>query len=157
MREADGIIGVSERASCPKTGAHPRIKSEDMLFGKRALRSDPRPVSLGKARRIEAWSQDYNHHHLYLKLGWLTPAATAPRCQQKEELNERSSGAFNGDRILSRIKGRWPHDYLRPPIPPLLGCGFLLCELRQATMSVQRPPSLRVPNRLDLAQLIQLN
>jgi len=120
MCEADGIIGVSERASCPKTGAHPRIKSEDMLFGKRALRSDPRPVSLGKARRIEAWSQDYNHHHLYLKLGWLTPAATAPRCQQKEELNERSSGAFNGDRILSRIRGRWPHDYLRPPIPPCL-------------------------------------
>lgn len=30
--------GVIERASCPKTGTHPRIKSEDMFFRRRALR-----------------------------------------------------------------------------------------------------------------------
>lgn len=33
------------------------------------------------------------------RLGWLTPAGYAARWQQNEELEGRSSGAFNADRI----------------------------------------------------------
>ncbi len=56
--------------------------------------------SLGEARRlIEAWRHDYNHHRPHSKLGWLTPAGYAARWQQNEELEGRSSGAFNDDRI----------------------------------------------------------
>ena len=56
--------------------------------------------SLGEARRlIEAWRQDYNHHRPHSKLGWQTPAGYAERWQQNEELEGRSSGAFNDDRI----------------------------------------------------------
>jgi putative transposase len=55
--------------------------------------------SLGEARRlIEAWRHDYNHHCPHSKLGWLTPAGYAKRWQN-EELEGRSSGAFNDDRI----------------------------------------------------------
>lgn len=58
------------------------------------------PRSLGEARRlIEAWRHDYNHHRPHSKLGWLTPTGYAARWQQNEELEERSSGAFNDDRI----------------------------------------------------------
>ncbi len=56
--------------------------------------------SLGHARRlIDAWRHDYNHHRPHSKLGWLTPADYAARWQQNEELEGRSSGAFNDDRI----------------------------------------------------------
>jgi putative transposase len=56
--------------------------------------------SLGEARRlIEAWRHDYNHHRPHSKLGWLTPAGYAARWQQNEELEGRSSRAFNDDRI----------------------------------------------------------
>jgi len=56
--------------------------------------------SLGEAwRLIEAWRHDYNHHRPHSKLGWLTPAGYAARSQQNEELEGRSSGAFNDDRI----------------------------------------------------------
>jgi putative transposase len=56
--------------------------------------------SLGHARRlIEAWRHDYNHHRPHSKLGWLTPAVYAARWQQNEELEGRSLGAFNDDRI----------------------------------------------------------
>ena len=56
--------------------------------------------SLGEARRlIEAWRYDYNHHRPHSKLGWLTPAGYAKRWHENEQLEERSSGAFNDDRI----------------------------------------------------------
>ena len=42
---------------------------------------------------------DYNHHRPHSKLGWLTPTGYAARWQQNEELEGRSSGAFNDDRI----------------------------------------------------------
>lgn len=56
--------------------------------------------SLTEARRlIEAWRHDYNHHRPHAKLGWLTPAGYAQRWQQNEELEGRSLGAFDDDRI----------------------------------------------------------
>lgn len=56
--------------------------------------------SFGEARRlIEAWRDDYNQHRPHSKLGWLTPAAYAARWQENEELEGRSSGAFNDHRI----------------------------------------------------------
>ena len=56
--------------------------------------------SLVHARRlIEAWRQDYNHHRPHSKLGWLTPTGYAARWQTNIELEGRSSGAFNVDRI----------------------------------------------------------
>jgi transposase InsO family protein len=56
--------------------------------------------SLTEARRlIGAWRHDYNHHRPHSKLGRLTPAGYAARWQHNEELEGRSSGAFNDDRI----------------------------------------------------------
>lgn len=56
--------------------------------------------ALGDARRlIAAWRHDYNHHRAHSKLGWLTPTGYAERWQKNEELEGRSWGAFNDDRI----------------------------------------------------------
>lgn len=58
------------------------------------------PPRISEARRlIEAWRHDYNHHRPHSKPGWLTPAAYAARWQENEELEGRSSGAFDDDRI----------------------------------------------------------
>jgi putative transposase len=56
--------------------------------------------SLSEARRlIAAWRHDYNHHRSHSKLGLLTSASYSARRQQNEDLEGRSSGAFNDDRI----------------------------------------------------------
>jgi putative transposase len=56
--------------------------------------------SLSDARRlIDTWRHDYNHLRPHSKLGWLTPAGYAARWQHNEDLEGRSSGAFNDDRI----------------------------------------------------------
>jgi len=49
--------------------------------------------------RAVPWRHDYNHHRPHSKLGWLTPAGYAARWQHNIELERRSSGAFNDDRI----------------------------------------------------------
>jgi putative transposase len=56
--------------------------------------------SLPHARlMLAAWRDDYNHHPPHGKLGWLTPADYGGRWTENEELEGRSSGAFDDDRI----------------------------------------------------------
>lgn len=56
--------------------------------------------SLAQARvLLEAWRDDYKHHRPHGKLAWLTPASYAARWAANEELEERSSGAFDDGRI----------------------------------------------------------
>lgn len=56
--------------------------------------------SIAHARfMLEAWRDDYNHHRPHGKLGWLTPADYAARWAEKEELEGRSSAAFDDGRI----------------------------------------------------------
>ncbi len=49
---------------------------------------------------LEAWRNDYNLERPHGKLGWLTPAAYAARWEGNEELERRSSGAFDDRRSL---------------------------------------------------------
>jgi putative transposase len=56
--------------------------------------------SLPHARlMLAAWRDDYNHHRPHGKLGWLTPADYAGRWTENKELEGRSSGASDDDRI----------------------------------------------------------